>query len=142
MVGTGGACTARMHTCGNLQQTGNNLDIAINGRGFFQVQMPDGTTYTLRDGFFHRDANGIVVTSNAMRCSPRSLSGDRRVDLHCPDGTVQATLAGPGRDSGHDPGTTGGLRSWAEPLKGGRLRGHPQTGARAPPSRRRRELCR
>ena len=34
----------RMHTQGNLQQTGNALDVAINGKGFFQVLMPDGTT--------------------------------------------------------------------------------------------------
>jgi flagellar basal-body rod protein FlgG len=35
--------TARVFTQGNLQQTDNNLDIAINGNGFFQIQMPDGT---------------------------------------------------------------------------------------------------
>src|SRR3954462_8133412 len=57
-VGTGvrPVATERVFTQGNLQQTGNSLDVAINGKGFLQVQMPDGTTGYTRDGSFHVDA--------------------------------------------------------------------------------------
>ena len=97
MVGTGvrPVSTARMHTQGNLQQTGNNLDIAINGQGFFQVQMPDGTLGYTRDGSFHRDANGIVVTSNGHALQPAITVPATAVSISiAQDGTVQATLAG------------------------------------------------
>jgi len=59
-IGTGVRPTAtpRMFTQGNLQQTGNQLDLAVNGQGFFQIQLPDGTTAYTRDGTFHTDANG------------------------------------------------------------------------------------
>jgi flagellar basal-body rod protein FlgG len=65
-VGTGvrPVSTVRNFTQGNLQQTGNSLDIAINGTGFLQVQMPDGTTSYTRDGSIQIDANGTLVTSN------------------------------------------------------------------------------
>src|SRR2546423_3813505 len=58
-IGTGvrPVATPRMFTQGNLQQTGNQLDLAINGQGFFQIQLPDGTTAFTRDGSFHTDAN-------------------------------------------------------------------------------------
>src|ERR1700757_1355085 len=55
--------TPRLMTQGTLSQTGNSLDVAIRGDGFFKVQMPDGTfTYT-RDGSFQMDAQGRIVTS-------------------------------------------------------------------------------
>src|SRR5512135_17905 len=52
----------RIHTQGNLQQTGNSLDVAINGRGFFQILLPDGSTAYTRDGSFQMDNQGQVVT--------------------------------------------------------------------------------
>src|SRR6202161_447746 len=53
--------TPRLMTQGTLSATGNDLDIAIRGEGFFKIQMPDGTfTYT-RDGTFTTDAQGRVV---------------------------------------------------------------------------------
>ena len=71
-VGTGvrPVATARMFTQGNLQQTGNNLDVAVSGQGFLQVQMPDGTTGYTRDGNLHVDAQGQVVTSNGFPLLP------------------------------------------------------------------------
>ncbi|HEX4843694.1 MAG TPA: flagellar basal-body rod protein FlgG [Limnobacter sp.] len=65
-VGTGvrPVSTVRNFSQGNLQQTGNSLDIAINGQGFLQVQMPDGSTSYSRDGSVQIDANGTLVTSN------------------------------------------------------------------------------
>ena len=60
----------RMHTQGNLQKTENPFDMAINGQGFFQIQLPDGTTGYTRDGSFHVDANGQIVTSNGFPLQP------------------------------------------------------------------------
>ena len=56
--------TERLFTQGDLTQTGNNLDVAIQGQGFFEVQMPDGTLSYTRDGSFKTDAQGRVVTSD------------------------------------------------------------------------------
>ena len=56
--------TERIFTQGDLTQTGGNLDVAIQGNGFFQVQMPDGTLAYTRDGSFKTNAQGIVVTSD------------------------------------------------------------------------------
>jgi flagellar basal-body rod protein FlgG len=71
-IGTGvrPVATARIFTQGNLQQTGNSLDVAVNGQGFFQVQMPDGTTGYTRDGNFHVDQQGQIVTSNGFPVLP------------------------------------------------------------------------
>ncbi|WP_455921625.1 flagellar basal-body rod protein FlgG [Pseudomonas putida] len=65
-VGTGvrQVATERLHTQGNLTETDNAKDLAINGNGFFEVDMPDGTTAYTRDGSFQLDANGQMVTSN------------------------------------------------------------------------------
>ena len=58
------AGTTRSFTQGDLTQTGNNLDIAIQGNGFFEVQMPDGTLAYTRDGSFKTDSQGRIVTSD------------------------------------------------------------------------------
>jgi flagellar basal-body rod protein FlgG len=55
--------TERIFTQGELSQTGGNLDLAIQGNGFFEVQMPDGTLAYTRDGGFKTDSQGRVVTS-------------------------------------------------------------------------------
>ncbi len=55
---------------GNLNQTSNPLDIAINGQGFFQIQMPDGTLAYTRDGAFQKDSTGQIVTSSGYPLSP------------------------------------------------------------------------
>jgi flagellar basal-body rod protein FlgG len=71
-LGTGvrPVATERIHTQGNLQQTGNSLDIAINGQGFFQILLPDGTTAYTRDGSFQLDSNGQLVTSSGYQVQP------------------------------------------------------------------------
>ena len=56
--------TERSFAQGDLTQTGNNLDLAIQGQGFFEVQMPDGTMAFTRDGSFQTDSQGRVVTSD------------------------------------------------------------------------------
>ena len=53
--------TEKLYTQGSVNQTGNSLDVAINGRGFFQVLTPDGTLAYTRDGSFRTDQNGKLV---------------------------------------------------------------------------------
>src|ERR1700752_2851727 len=62
--------TPRLMTQGTLLPTGNTLDVAIRGEGFFKIQMPDGTfTYT-RDGSFLMDAQGRIVTPQGNVVQP------------------------------------------------------------------------
>jgi flagellar basal-body rod protein FlgG len=65
-IGQGSApiSTERIFTQGNLTQTGGNLDIAIQGNGFFEVQLPDGTRAYTRDGAFKTNSQGTIVTSD------------------------------------------------------------------------------
>lgn len=71
-IGTGvkPVATARVFSQGNLQQTGNPLDAAIQGNGFFQVLMPDGTTAYTRDGSFQVDSQGQLVTASGFSVQP------------------------------------------------------------------------
>ncbi|MEW5889702.1 MAG: flagellar basal-body rod protein FlgG [Pseudomonadota bacterium] len=71
-LGTGvrTVATERIHTQGNLVQTGNALDVAIQGPGYFQIQLPDGTTAYTRDGAFQKDSQGQIVTSNGYTLQP------------------------------------------------------------------------
>ena len=71
-IGTGvrPIATGRVFTQGNLTQTGNNLDVAIQGEGFFQIQLPDGTLGYTRDGAFQKDSQGQIVTANGYPLSP------------------------------------------------------------------------
>lgn len=62
-LGVRTVATTRNFTQGTPMESGKDLDVAINGDGFFQVQMPDGTTAYTRDGTFSKDANGQLVTS-------------------------------------------------------------------------------
>ena len=96
-IGTGvrPVATPRMFTQGNLQQTGNQLDLAVNGQGFFQVQMPDGTTAYTRDGSFHTDSNGSLVTGNGFALSPAiTIPANAQAVSIGQDGTVTITIAG------------------------------------------------
>ena len=58
--------TARIFTAGELTQTGEPLDVAVEGDGFFEVQMPDGTLAYTRDGAFKKSADGRIVTSDGL----------------------------------------------------------------------------
>ncbi|SFZ77926.1 flagellar basal-body rod protein FlgG [Chitinimonas taiwanensis] len=81
-VGTGvkPVATERIHTQGNLQLTENPFDLAINGRGFFQIEMPDGSIGYTRDGAFQVNNQGVLVTAEGY-----PISGNITV----PEGTVQ-----------------------------------------------------
>jgi flagellar basal-body rod protein FlgG len=65
-LGVRTVATSRSFAQGNLQQTSNNLDVAIQGNGFFQVTMPDGTTNYTRDGSFQVNAQGQLVTATGL----------------------------------------------------------------------------
>ena len=62
--------TPRLMSQGTLAQTGNDLDIAIRGEGFFKIQMPDGTYAYTRDGSFQMDATGRVVNAQGNPVQP------------------------------------------------------------------------
>jgi flagellar basal-body rod protein FlgG len=87
--------TPRVFTQGNLQQTGNQFDMAINGNGFFQVQMPDGTIGYTRDGSFHIDSVGQLVNNSGYALTPAVTipSAAQSVTIGA-DGTVSVTLPG------------------------------------------------
>lgn len=87
--------TEKLHTQGHLTQTGNPLDLATQGRGFFQILMPDGTTAYTRDGSFQINAQGELVTSSGYAVQPGlSLpSGALSVTIGS-DGTVSVLLPG------------------------------------------------
>ncbi len=96
-IGTGvkPVATERIFTQGNLQQTGNSKDVAIQGNGFFQVLMPDGTTSYSRDGSFQVDANGQLVTASGYAVQPAiTIPPDTQSLTIARDGTVSVQQAG------------------------------------------------
>ena len=94
-LGTGvrPVATERIFTQGNPEQTNNDKDVAINGDGFFQVLMPDGTTAYTRDGSFQTDSTGQLVTSSGYPVQPAITvpPGTQTLTIGA-DGTVSATL--------------------------------------------------
>ena len=95
-IGTGVRPVAveKIFTQGNLQQTGNEKDVAIQGPGFFQVLMPDGTTAYTRDGSFQTDSQGQLVTASGFPVQPAiTIPADTRSLTIARDGTVTVTTA-------------------------------------------------
>ncbi len=85
----------KLFTQGSLQETDNPLDMAIQGDGFFQITMPDGTTSYSRDGSFKRDANGSVVTSDGYFVQPQITIPQNATSVQVgPDGTMTAIIPG------------------------------------------------
>ena len=96
-LGTGvrPVATERIVTQGNLQQTNNTRDVAINGAGFFQVLLPDGNTGYTRDGSFQTDSTGQLVTSSGYAVQPAiTIPGAAQSLTIGSDGTVSVTLPG------------------------------------------------
>ena len=124
-LGTGArpVSTARIHTQGSLQQTGNDLDLAIDGPGFLQVLLPDGTTAYTRDGSFQKDNQGQVVTSSGYPLQPSVTIPSNALSVTISrDGLVSVTQ--PGSSATTQVGTlqlatfvnVGGLQSIGENL--------------------------
>jgi flagellar basal-body rod protein FlgG len=87
--------TARTETQGTLSATGNTLDLALEGSGFFQVQLPDGRTGYTRAGNFSMTAEGGIVTGDGKPLQPaiQVPEGATAITVS-PDGTVSATVSG------------------------------------------------
>ncbi|MFC4308558.1 flagellar basal-body rod protein FlgG [Steroidobacter flavus] len=87
--------TEKQYTQGNMQTTGNSLDVAVNGRGFFQVLLPDGTMGYTRDGDFELNPQGELVTSAGYRVQPGITIPDGVQSITIgKDGVVTAQLSG------------------------------------------------
>ncbi len=87
--------TESIFSQGNLQQTENAKDVAIQGAGFFQVLLPDGTTAYTRDGAFQSDINGQFVTSSGFVIQPAITVPPNTLNITIArDGTVSATVPG------------------------------------------------
>ena len=82
---------------GSLQATGNPLDVAINGQGFFQILLPDGTTAYTRDGSFQKDNQGQMVTATGYPLQP---------SITIPNNALTITIANDGVVSVTQSGTT------------------------------------
>ena len=96
-IGTGVRPVAaeRIHTQGTLQLTSNQLDVAIQGSGFFQVLMPDGSTAYTRDGSFQRDSQGQLVTASGFSIQPAVTIPANALSVTIGrDGVISATQAG------------------------------------------------
>ena len=99
MVGTGVrvVATEKIFNQGNLVQTGNSLDMAIEGRGFFQILTPDGSLAYSRDGTFQVNADGDMVTSKGYALQP---------GITIPEDALSITIGGDGTVSVLQPGNS------------------------------------
>lgn len=97
MLGTGVRVVGneKLFTQGNIEQTGNSLDVAVQGRGFLQVTMPDGSIAYTRDGSLHMDQNGQIVTANGYAVDPAiSVPANAQSITIGSDGTVSVSVPG------------------------------------------------
>ncbi len=99
MRGTGvhTVATEKLHTQGSIEQTGNALDVAIEGRGFYQILRPDGSLGYSRDGTFQIDSQGQMVTSSGYLLQPA---------ITIPSGAQSITVGQDGVVSVMEPGNT------------------------------------
>ena len=96
--------TPRSMTQGTLSQTGNDLDLAINGEGFFKILMPDGTFQYTRDGTFQMDNTGRIVTAQGNPVQPTitvpnnasglTVNAQGQVSVTLPGSTTTSTIIG------------------------------------------------
>lgn len=94
-LGTRAAAIQKIFTPGDYQQTGNDLDLIIEGDGFFQVMLPSGELAYTRDGSFKIDGEGRVVTSDGYPVQPEITIPAETKDIAIgADGTISVTAAG------------------------------------------------
>jgi flagellar basal-body rod protein FlgG len=94
-LGTRASATEILQSQGDFQQTGNSLDLAIQGLGYFQVLMPNGQTGYTRSGSFHLDSQGNVVTADGNALQPSlTIPADATSITIGTDGTVTVTQPG------------------------------------------------
>jgi flagellar basal-body rod protein FlgG len=89
------AAVYRIHEQGNLEATDNTLDLAIQGKGFFQVLLPDGTTAYSRDGTFQLNGTGLMVTHDGYQVQPGITIPSNAIDVTINNsGEVQVKIEG------------------------------------------------
>ena len=94
-LGTRPVAMTRIYKQGDFRQTGNPLDLVIEGKGFFQVRMPSGETAYTRDGSFHVSKDGTIVTSDGDPLEPQiTIPADAQEVVIASDGTVSVTQTG------------------------------------------------
>ena len=85
----------KIHSQGYFKETGNNLDMVIAGNGFFQVQMPDGTTAYTRNGAWKLDSDGNIVNDDGLQLVPNiTIPADATQISIGIDGTVSVLQPG------------------------------------------------
>ena len=97
MLGTGVSIvsTEKEFAQGNLLQTENPLDLAVQGRGFFEIVLPDGSLAYTRDGSFEMNSQGQIVTSTGYELQPSVTVPAETLSITVgTDGTVSALVAG------------------------------------------------
>ena len=97
-IGVRTVATEKLFTQGNLQQTDNQLDMAIQGRGFFEILLPDGSQAYSRDGTFMMDDQGQLVTASGFQLQP---------NITIPEDALSVTIGGDGTVSVRLPGSSG-----------------------------------
>ncbi|MBL7004303.1 MAG: flagellar basal-body rod protein FlgG [Gammaproteobacteria bacterium] len=106
-TGTRVIATEKLHTQGNIVVSDNSLDVAIEGKGYFPITMPNGTTAYTRDGSFKLDNQGQMVTASGYQLQPGlTVPSDTRSISIGSDGTVSVTL-----QSVVEPVTLGNLQT-------------------------------
>ncbi|PTW61776.1 flagellar basal-body rod protein FlgG [Breoghania corrubedonensis] len=89
------AATSRIMSQGTPELTEKETDVAIKGEGFFQIDLPDGTTAYTRDGSFERDSTGQLVTVDGYAVQPGITIPDNALDITInSEGSVQGTVNG------------------------------------------------
>ncbi len=103
-LGTRMVATARDFTAGNLRSTNGPLDLAIQGNGFFQISMPDGTVGYTRAGMLHLSGDGQLVTAEGYPLEPQmSIPANATSITISPQGIVSVAL--PGQSAPQQVGT-------------------------------------
>ena len=102
-LGTGvrTVATEKLHSQGNMQETDNSLDVAVSGRGYFQVLMPNGEINYTRDGSFKLDSTGQLVTSGGMTIEP---------NITIPNDAISVSIGRDGTVSVQQPGAGGAVQ--------------------------------
>src|SRR5215510_11717567 len=103
-LGTRPVATDRIYRQGDFRQTGNSLDLVVEGKGFFQVRLPSGEIAYTRDGSFHLNSQGIVTTADGNPLEPQiTIPVDAQEIVIGSDGTVSVTQ--PGQSTAQQVGT-------------------------------------
>ncbi len=138
-LGTRAVATARNFSQGNLQQSSNPLDVAVRGNGFFEIQLPDGTTGYTRDGSFQVSAQGQLVTNNGYTVQPGiTIPAAAQSVTIGNDGTVSVVLPGTALPTVGRPDPARQLRQSGRPRAEGseHLRRDRRLGLARTPARR------